>query len=90
LKNSIRRSLTQALEMPSEVLINVPVINIVGNGELDIENYKSILEYSTDRIAVNASGYIVMIEGKTLELKCVTSETVSIRGNIASLSFKEL
>ena len=90
LKNGIKNSLTQALEIPGEVLINASVINIIGKNEIEIENYKSILEYETERITINSYGYMIVIEGKKLELKTVTTDSVNIRGNIASVAFKEL
>ncbi|MBE6008206.1 MAG: sporulation protein YqfC [Lachnospiraceae bacterium] len=90
MKNGIKNSLTQALEIPCEVLINASVMSIVGKNEIDIENYKSILEYDSERITVNTSGCMIVIEGKTLELKSVTTDSVNIKGDIASVAFKEL
>ena len=90
MKNNLKTSLTQALEIPCEVLADVSVMNIVGKSEIDIENYKSILEYGRDRITVNTTGYMIFIEGKKLELNYVTTDSVNIKGDISSVAFKEL
>ena len=90
MKNNLKTSLTQALEIPREVLADVSVMNIVGKSEIDIENYKSILEYSDSCISINTAVGIVVIEGSGLELKAVTSEAISVKGGIESLCFKEL
>ena len=90
MKTSVKRRITQALEIPCEAVFNVPLINIVGRNELDIENHKSILEYSDTKISLSAQGYMVEIDGKNLELKAVTAEAVSIRGIIGSVAFREL
>ncbi len=90
MKNGIKNSLTQALEIPCEVLTNVSVMNIVGKNEIDIENYKSILEYDRDRITINTAGCIILIEGRSLELSYVTTDSVNIKGDISSVAFKEL
>ena len=90
MKNGLKTSLTQALEIPCEVLADVSVMNIVGKSEIDIENYKSILEYGRDRITVNTTGYMIFIEGKKLELNYVTTDSVNIKGDISSVAFKEL
>ena len=90
MKNNLKTSLTQALEIPREVLADVSVMNIVGKSEIDIENYKSILEYGRDRITVNTTGYMIFIEGKKLELNYVTTDSVNIKGDISSVAFKEL
>ena len=90
MKKGVGRYVTQALEIPCEAVFNVPLINIVGRNELDIENHKSILEYSDNKISLSAQGYIIEIDGKSLELKTVTAETVSIKGVIGSVAFREL
>lgn len=90
MKRSIKKSVTEALEIPAEALFDVPVITMAGKNELDIENYKSILEYSDSCISINTAVGIVVIEGSGLELKAVTSEAISVKGGIESLCFKEL
>lgn len=89
MKKNIKKGITTALEIPLETVMNIPVITLCGNCELDIENCKSILEYTAEKIVVNTEIGIVEIEGISLELKSVTSEVICIKGNITNLSFKE-
>ncbi|MBQ2752850.1 MAG: YabP/YqfC family sporulation protein [Oscillospiraceae bacterium] len=90
MKKGIKSSITQVLEIPGEVLTDASVMSIVGKNEIDIENYKSILEYGRDRITINTAGCMIFIEGSALELNYVTADSVNIKGNIASVAFKEL
>ena len=90
MKKGIKSSITQALEIPGEVLTDASVMSIVGKNEIDIENYKSILEYGRERITINTAGCMILIEGSALELNYVTTDSVNIKGNIASVAFKEL
>ena len=90
MKKDIRKGAAAALELPGEVIFNLPVITLTGRGGIDIENYKSILEYSDTSVSVNTSAGIVSVTGESLELKSVTAEYISVTGVIGSVMFKEL
>lgn len=89
MKKSIKKGITSALEIPAETIMDIPVITLCGKNELDIENYKSILEYGLEKIAVNTGIGVVEISGSSLELKSVTGEVICVKGSISGISFKE-
>ncbi len=89
MKKDIKKGLTNALEIPREVLSNVSVITIVGKNEVEIENYKSILEFGETRVVINAEKNVIEILGEKLTLKCVTNENVSVFGDVSSVSLKD-
>lgn len=84
---NIRRNMTDALELPREVVLNLPLISITGREELCIENYKGVVEYGEERIRINTGVGVLKIEGKKLFLKHITSENVIITGGIYKLEF---
>ena len=90
MKKDIKSGAAAALELPGEVIFNLPVITLTGRGGIDIENYKSILEYSDTSVSVNTSAGIVSVCGEGLELKSVSAEYISVKGVICSVMFKEL
>jgi len=83
----ITSTLTSALELPKEVVMNLPLITIIGNEDLTIENFKGILEYSEERVRINTSTGIVRVEGKKLQLKQITSDNIVVVGAIDKLDF---
>ncbi len=84
---SFKEKVTNMLELPKEVILNFPVISMVGNEELHIENYKGILEYDTERIRIYTSNGIIRIEGRALSLKTMTMEEILIKGVIMKIEF---
>lgn len=86
-KQGIKKAITGMLELPSEIVFNLPLISIVGNEEMLIENYKGVIEYSDDRIRINTSCGIMKIEGKALVLKQVTSENIKVKGTITRFEY---
>ena len=86
-KVKFKEKLTEILELPKEVVLNVPRMTMVGSGNLLIENYKGIIEYDDKRIRVNTGIGIIKILGARLVIKEITSEDIMIDGEIQSMEF---
>ncbi|MBR4114266.1 MAG: sporulation protein YqfC, partial [Anaerotignum sp.] len=46
----LRKNVTEALELPKEIMLNLPLISLIGREEVTIENYKGILEYGEETV----------------------------------------
>ena len=83
----VTSTIASALELPKEVLMNLPLITLIGKEDITIENYKSILEYSEECVRINTSAGVLRIEGKKLTLKQITSDNIVIVGRIDKTEF---
>lgn len=83
----IKRNMTDALELPKEVMLNLPLISITGREEVTIENYKGIMEYGDEVIRVNTASGIIRMTGKELLLKQLTAECVIVSGKLEHIEF---
>ncbi len=83
----IKDRLSDLLELPKEIVKNLPLISIIGNEEITIENYKGVIEYTTSRIRINTSVGIFKIEGKNLLLKQITQESVTVSGLVSHFEY---
>lgn len=86
-KISIRERVTELLELPKEIVLDLPKITIVGSSNIFIENYKGIIEYDNTRIRANTSKGIIKISGGNLVIREITSEDLMIEGDIDALEF---
>lgn len=84
---SFKEKVTEILELPKEIVLNIPKLTMVGKRDLMIENYKGIIEYDDCRVRVNTGVGVVRISGKGLTIKEITSEDIMVSGEIASLEF---
>lgn len=84
---SIKNKLTNLFELPKDVVLNLPLITIVGNKEIQIENYKGIVEYSEEMIKVKTTVGVIKVNGKKLFVKLITSENIQITGFIKSFEY---
>lgn len=87
IKNYIQSRLINNLDLPSSIVMNLPLITIIGRSKINIENFKNILEYSNTKIRVSTSCGILKIEGNSLFLKEFSKEKIIIKGNILKFEF---
>jgi sporulation protein YqfC len=84
----LKDKLAGALSLPTEVVLNLPVVVWTGRNEANIENYKGILEYSETRVRINTRAGLLVAEGRRLELKQITDENIILTGEINSIAYK--
>ena len=84
-----KRRAMELLEMPREVVSEVPKITITGFDEIVIENFKGILEY--EEFFVRISTYIgnVAINGFNMKLTQMNEEDIKVQGKIENISFEK-
>ena len=77
----------ESFEIPKETVLDVPIISLVGDREIVIENFISIVEYGDEVIRLKTQCGEFTIEGKNLEARSMDSEHIQIKGKIQALSF---
>lgn len=84
---NIKNVFAKVLEVPKEVVIDLPLISMMGNEEITIENYKGVIEYSEEKIRINTAKGVVKVEGKSMVLKEITDDEIQILGNVVKIEF---
>lgn len=86
-KPNLKERVTEVLELPKEIVLNMPKLTMLGNGDLIVENYKGILEYDEGVIRLNTTSGIIRVTGADIYIKEITMESIMIFGNIQALEF---
>ena len=86
-KTKVRQKICDALEISSDILSDVPRFTINDNKEIQIENYKSVLEYTQNDVTLGAKEYQIRIMGDGLTIVCITDEQIYIRGKVSSVNY---
>jgi len=87
LKKKFKRQFSEILEIPGDVLLDLPKIVLVGNIQLLIENHRGILEYTADTVRVSIGEGEVAVKGENLMLRNLLPGELYVEGKIQSLSF---
>ncbi|MBQ3038471.1 MAG: sporulation protein YqfC [Clostridia bacterium] len=87
MKKTVREKLAEVTELPKDFVMNMPRITLLGNKEIEIDNYKGILEYNTDIIRLSANKKQIVITGDELVITGLELNTIFIGGNIFKIEF---
>ncbi|CUX50243.1 YabP family protein [Clostridium sp. C105KSO13] len=83
----LKERLASAASMPKDVVLGAAVVTIIGAGEVCIENYRGIIEYTDVLIRVQTKGYQIKLQGKHLQIEYYTNDEMKITGMIVSLEY---
>ena len=84
---SIKKGLSEGIELPNEIILNVPLITIIGHSKIVIENFKNIVQYSNEIIKINTSCGVFKVAGKNLFLKELNKNKILIKGTLSQFEF---
>lgn len=79
--------LAGALDLPLDVLCDIPRTEIMGCSQINVENFRGILDYEENCIKINSNTGIIKIEGDGLLIECISDEGVFIKGKIVRVEF---
>lgn len=86
-KDVISRVMADLLEIPKDLVLDIPKITLIGRNELYLENHRGIIEFSNQRLRINLSRGFLEILGEQLEIKALLTDEIKIEGNICSCKF---
>ncbi|WP_427339548.1 sporulation protein YqfC [Caloranaerobacter sp. DY30410] len=85
--DDIKSTISDILELPKDIVLDLPKITLIGNLQLYIENHKGIIEYSKQRIRINTNIGILRIVGKDLTIRTIVTEEIIVAGEIEIVEF---
>lgn len=83
-----RSLLNSMLDMPEEMVFNLPRMTMVGNRHLIIENYLSILAFDLSGLTIAVKGGSLAVQGDNLTLLSIGREEVVVAGTITLLRYE--
>ena len=84
-KNAAHR-VSRLLDVPLDMVADVPRITLNDNRELTVENYKSVEGYEPEEIRLRSTKYHITVSGKALTIIAITDEEIFISGTITNIS----
>lgn len=84
---SFREKLADSLDISKEIILNTSKITLIGNRELTIENYRGIIEYTSEKIKLISNPSFIEVGGFNLEIKTMTKDFLYITGTLSCVSF---
>ena len=86
-KEGLLEKTAQLLEVPGQA-VGLPKVELVGRGELRMENHRGILAYGREEILVSGGRLLIRVRGSELELKAMNAGELLITGTILAVELE--
>lgn len=82
---SLKKKFTAVFELPEEILLNLPLVMMVGTELLIVENHQGLKEYAPDLIELKTGKGRWSFQGHDLEIITIDQNLIKIRGKIEGI-----
>lgn len=86
-KEKKAQRIAEVLDLPLDVICDIPRSELMGNSQISVENIRGILDYNENCIKINTTVGIIKIDGDELLIESISDESVSVKGRIIRVEF---
>ncbi len=83
----IRPWLIKYLALPSDVILELPRVTLIGQIHAYIENHQGIITYSDSELKLKTNKGFIQITGSSFVLKMMLPEEILLEGTITEVKF---
>ena len=83
-KGQLLEKAAQLFDIPGQA-VGLPRVEVVGRGELRMENHRGILAYGREEIHISGGRLVVRVRGTGLELRSMNPTQLLITGKITGV-----
>lgn len=80
--HKFRKWATEKMELPPDVMMDLPRVTIVGQLHIYIENHKGLLSFSDQELRLLLKQGQLLIKGKSFVIKTILPEEILLEGKI--------
>jgi sporulation protein YqfC len=88
-RQRLQKKLASLLEIPDDIVLDLPRITLLGNMQMLVENHKGIIEYTNKYVRIRLKRGELVIAGVGLLLGNLQAEELIVEGEITELRFVE-
>ncbi len=83
----LKRWMTNTMELPADVVMDLPRITMIGQLHIYIENHRGVLLFSENELRLLLKQGQLMIKGRQFVLKNILPEEILLEGQIDKVYF---
>ncbi|OMF34189.1 sporulation protein YqfC [Paenibacillus sp. FSL H8-0548] len=85
IKKKFRKITAELLDMPHDVVFDLPRLTMIGDCQLYIENHRGVVHFSSERLRLALSKGQLEVIGSSLVIRTIWTEEVFVEGQISSI-----
>jgi sporulation protein YqfC len=86
-KKAIRNMAVNVLDLPQDLVLDVPRLTLLGNVQLSIENHRGVDLFNSDLLRLKLSDGKLEVAGHDLVIRTILKDEVQIEGTIIRVEF---
>ncbi|WP_018756737.1 sporulation protein YqfC [Paenibacillus terrigena] len=83
----IRKMTAELLDLPQDVLFDLPRVTMIGNAQVHIENHRGVLHFSNERLNLSISIGELELTGSDLVIRAIWPDEVIVEGKISKIQY---
>jgi len=87
-KKKFHKATADLLDMPHDVVFDLPRLTAIGDRQLYIENHKGVIHFSDEQLRIALIKGELQVNGKSLVIRTIWTDEVFVEGVITGIQFK--
>jgi len=85
----LRHMAVGVLDLPQDVVLEVPRITMIGHLQMYIENHRGVIHFSDRELRLLLTNGQLIVKGEQLVIRAILPEEVLLEGRISGVKFVE-
>lgn len=86
-KKQFQQQVANFLDLPSDLMMDLPKITLVGDLQVIVENHRGIMVYTTELVKVNTNIGELSVTGRGLTLRNILPDEIMVEGKITGVYY---
>ncbi|WP_211745488.1 sporulation protein YqfC [Paenibacillus sp. Marseille-Q4541] len=87
ISRNLRKWTSEVLDLPQDVLFDMPRLTLIGSKQLYIENHRGVVHFSGEKLVLDLSVGRLEVSGEKLVIRNIMPEEVAVEGLIKSIQY---
>lgn len=87
LARGMRKIMTEVLDLPKDLVLDLPRVTLIGNVQLTLENHRGVILYTDSHIRVAVARGELVVAGQKLTLRSILPDEIIVDGTITNVSY---
>lgn len=83
-----KENIAEKLDLPRDIIMDLPKITITGDSEILIENHKGIVVFGEKVVRINSRIGSISIHGEGFEILFIGGKTLTLSGKFKSVVYE--
>ncbi|MEH7443112.1 sporulation protein YqfC [Heyndrickxia sp. MSNUG] len=83
----VRKWMTQKMDLPQDVMMDLPRITMIGQVHIYIENHRGLLAFSDGEVRLLIKNGQLLVKGKAFVIRTILPEEILLEGKIDQVQY---